>query len=576
MNRRFLAAVLCAALVLTLWPAAALAASSARVMLTDTNVTGGGYYKQLDGGGIEECSETDPWVVRYEPSTFILTLRGVTLSGSSFPAYKYAGIYASDVNLTINFSGTNTVTGMTASNPSVRGCGICVDSGSLTLNGEAGAVLNVTSSAPRTSNAVYASNDIVFTGGEINATASVTAEGVSALKEGEGVYARGNITANSDTSACTVNAACLGVANSDGSADCAGIYASGSISCTGSVTMKGTAGDCTAPENFEGTSSGISVGSAGSVTIAGGAYMEGVGGNAKTYSRGVNAENGSITVNANGHLKAYSNATPAPSAGEAVETLSGKINIGSDYTNAAWRAGSTAQWQNISGSNIDCASLSYIEIGRPRSAVTYDGNGGTGTMAPGTATDGVAFTLPACGFTAPAGQRFKEWAIDGTAGTKVAANGTYTFIDDTTVYAIWESISPVPAYQITEGQAGIWKPGGRNGLRFRANGDYDKFTHGDGIFVDGNSVSREQFTAESGSTIVTLNASYLETLSVGRHTLRISFDDGYAGTTFTIAAPGGAAGVPETGDGAEPLLLFGVALMAGAGLAVLRRKRRHG
>lgn len=51
--------------------------------------------------------------------------------------------------------------------------------------------------------------------------------------------------------------------------------------------------------------------------------------------------------------------------------------------------------------------------------ITYDANGGSGTMEKGTATEGVAFTLPENGFSAPEGKQFKEWAVGSVDGTRV-------------------------------------------------------------------------------------------------------------------------------------------------------------
>ena len=45
--------------------------------------------------------------------------------------------------------------------------------------------------------------------------------------------------------------------------------------------------------------------------------------------------------------------------------------------------------------------------------VTFDGNGGTGSMEPVTVEEGSRYVLPACGFTAPDGQEFKAWEIGG-------------------------------------------------------------------------------------------------------------------------------------------------------------------
>ena len=131
------------------------------------------------------------------------------------------------------------------------------------------------------------------------------------------------------------------------------------------------------------------------------------------------------------------------------------------------------------------------------------------------------------------------------------------------------TVTTIPKYQITEGQNGKWTKGG-TGLRFTADADYGKFT---GVSVDNFAIASDKYTVQSGSTIVTLKSAYLETLSVGRHTLRINFTDGYAETSFTIEA----SDIPTTGDHSQPVLWLSIMLIAGAGLAanfVLRRRRQ--
>ncbi len=54
--------------------------------------------------------------------------------------------------------------------------------------------------------------------------------------------------------------------------------------------------------------------------------------------------------------------------------------------------------------------------------------------------------------------------------------------------------------------------------------------------MDGNLIDRSNYTAKEGSTIITLKASYLNTLSAGTHTVEILWTDGSASTTFTIKA----------------------------------------
>ena len=77
--------------------------------------------------------------------------------------------------------------------------------------------------------------------------------------------------------------------------------------------------------------------------------------------------------------------------------------------------------------------------------VSFDANGGTGTMADVTGVTG-SYTLPACTFTAPSGKQFKGWAT--SASGAVITGTSITVSTDTTLYAIWEPI-PVTEYTIT-------------------------------------------------------------------------------------------------------------------------------
>lgn len=97
-----------------------------------------------------------------------------------------------------------------------------------------------------------------------------------------------------------------------------------------------------------------------------------------------------------------------------------------------------------------------------------------------------------------------------------------------------QTIKPTQAqisYQIIEGANGIWTQNSDGTLTFRANGDFSKFT---GVKVDGTLIDASNYTAVSGSTVVTLKADYLKTLSVGTHTLTIVYNDGECSTNFEI------------------------------------------
>ena len=68
--------------------------------------------------------------------------------------------------------------------------------------------------------------------------------------------------------------------------------------------------------------------------------------------------------------------------------------------------------------------------------VTFDSNGGTGTMAVQTVNAGSSYTLPSCTFTAPTGKDFKSWLI---GSTEYNAGVSVTVTSDITVKATWET-----------------------------------------------------------------------------------------------------------------------------------------
>ena len=88
-----------------------------------------------------------------------------------------------------------------------------------------------------------------------------------------------------------------------------------------------------------------------------------------------------------------------------------------------------------------------------------------------------------------------------------------------------------PDYEIIEGANGAWTQNSDGTLTFRANGDFGKFT---GVKVDGTLIDASNYTAVSGSTVITLKTDYLKTLSVGTHTLAVVYPDGECSTNFEI------------------------------------------
>lgn len=86
---------------------------------------------------------------------------------------------------------------------------------------------------------------------------------------------------------------------------------------------------------------------------------------------------------------------------------------------------------------------------------------------------------------------------------------------------------------ITAGANGSWQKGTKDGLSFTSNAAYKHFRK---VQVDGKDLDAANYSVKEGSTIVTLKAEYLETLSVGKHTLAVVSDTGTAVAEFTIQA----------------------------------------
>ena len=117
--------------------------------------------------------------------------------------------------------------------------------------------------------------------------------------------------------------------------------------------------------------------------------------------------------------------------------------------------------------------------------------------------------------------------------------------------------TPAPdliTYTCTEGDGGTWTKGSGATARFvfkRSEDDATTFGHFQGITVDGAAVDATNYTAESGSVVVSVKPEYLETLSTDKHTLAAQFDDAAeAKATFTVAAAnsGGNQGGNQGGD----------------------------
>lgn len=108
--------------------------------------------------------------------------------------------------------------------------------------------------------------------------------------------------------------------------------------------------------------------------------------------------------------------------------------VGSQYLVSVWAFGSA----------MKVAECTLTMFGDP-CTITFDANGGTGTMASETVAKNVKYTLPECGFTPPASSLFKAWEVKGT---EYSVGSEITITEDTTVKAIWKAEGSI-TYELT-------------------------------------------------------------------------------------------------------------------------------
>lgn len=130
--------------------------------------------------------------------------------------------------------------------------------------------------------------------------------------------------------------------------------------------------------------------------------------------------------------------------------------------------------------------------------------------------------------TAEEGYEIESLTVDGTA---VSAVASYTFENVTVAHTI--AVTFKLQYKIIDGADSSWTQNTDGVVVIRGNGEITKFRS---VRVDGKTVDAVNYTVTEGSTIITLKADYLKTLSQGSHSFEIVWEDGKAATSFTIAS----------------------------------------
>ena len=138
-------------------------------------------------------------------------------------------------------------------------------------------------------------------------------------------------------------------------------------------------------------------------------------------------------------------------------------------------------------------------------------------------------------------------------------------LDDTVTQKLSPEIIGGKGQSITEGE--------KKELTFKSNAAFGDFIRAQ---LDGTTLDKRNYTVKEGSTVVTLKAEFVGSLSVGEHKIGIVSESGTAEATFTVNAK--PAESPQTGDISHMAfwtLLLIVSGGAVVGTAAINKKKKH-
>ena len=176
--------------------------------------------------------------------------------------------------------------------------------------------------------------------------------------------------------------------------------------------------------------------------------------------------------------------------------------------------------------------------------------------------------------TANSGYKLVKVLVDGTDKTADMVGDTLKLTNITSNINLEVVVEKI-VYEVTEGANQKYTITKNNEAKFKINADFRLFDDGK-VYVDNELVDPKNYTAESGSTIITLKKEFVDTLSVGEHTLKVVFNDGgEAITTFNVAKVTVPTENPQTGDNIGFYIISGILSIVGlAGAGIFYRRKQ--
>ena len=176
--------------------------------------------------------------------------------------------------------------------------------------------------------------------------------------------------------------------------------------------------------------------------------------------------------------------------------------------------------------------------------------------------------------TANSGYKLVKVLVDETDKTADMVGDTLKLTNITSNINLEVVVEKI-VYEVTEGANQKYTITKNSEAKFKINADFRLFDDGK-VYVDNELVDPKNYTAESGSTIITLKKEFVDTLSVGEHTLKVLFNDGgEAITTFNVAKVIVPTDNPQTGDNIGFYVISGILSIVGlAGAGIFYRRKQ--
>ena len=175
--------------------------------------------------------------------------------------------------------------------------------------------------------------------------------------------------------------------------------------------------------------------------------------------------------------------------------------------------------------------------------ITFEPDGGTGSMEGSTADSGSDYELPECSITPPSGKGFAGWKIGSSddikqPGSKIIVSGSVV------ITPVWEKLS----YKISKGADSTWTGGDLEIIVKAEPDDSVCFENFLGVSVDGTAwTNGQQYDGSKGSTKILIKEETLKALSEGNHDIVIAFTDTEIKTSVTISKQTSDGGTDNNG-----------------------------